>query len=165
MDREPDARGCRGLGHWLRGAPGGICAGISRSTGLRRPIGLSAAGPASPQQRARSCSDGGLAATSGGSGSYAGATGPAPADSRRGAFGPSGGSGRGHSGRSRSLLCLGAGLLFLERRLDMDRWPMGGSPQARRRLGGRPLGETRPRLCLVRRPLAVAGSARALRPG
>src|ERR1035438_7998071 len=56
-------------------------------------------------------------------------------------------------------------LLVLERRLGMDRWPLYGSAKAQRRLGGRPLGETRPRLCLDRRRLAGAGSTRGPRPG
>jgi hypothetical protein len=150
MDRGPGARGCRGAGHRLRGAAGGICAGVSRSTGLRRPAGLSAAGPASPQQRGRSGSggaDSGLAATSGGS---------AAAGGCRGSLGASTASSRGHSGLTRAILCLGAGLLGLERRLGMDRRRLGDSATPGRHLGGRPLGKTRPRLCLGPRSLAVA---------
>jgi hypothetical protein len=161
MDREPNPRGDWNPGHRLRRAPSGICARVSRPTRLRRPTGLSASRPSSSQQRGRSSSggsDGGLAAISGGSGSCAGATGPAPADRYRGALGPSAGSGRGHPDRSKSILCLGAGLLVLERRLGMGKWPLSGPPQTRRGLGRRTLGETRPRLYLDRRRLAVGGT-------
>lgn len=157
MDREPDTRERRGAGYRLRGAPGRICARVSRSTGVRRPTSLSPSGPAAPQQPGGGRSggaDGGLAATSAGSGSGANAT--APADRRRSAFGPSADPGRGHSPRSGLLLCVDARLLFLERRLGMGWRPLCRSAQANRCLGGWPLGQTRPRLCVDRRRLAVA---------
>ncbi len=155
MDREPDPRGRRGVGQRLRRAPGRLFARVSHPTGLRRPTGLSAFGPASSRQRDRSCAggaDGGLAGTD----SSAGAT--APADSRRGANGPSSASSGGRSSRTESLLWLGAWLLGLEWRLGMDRRPLRGSADTRRCLGGRALGETRPRLRLDRRRVAVARS-------
>jgi len=157
MDREPDTRGRRGAGYRLRGAPGRICARVSRSTGVRRPASLSPSGPASPQQRGGGRSggaDGGLAASSTGPGACA----TAPANSRRGAFGAAAGPGRGHSVRSGPLLCVDARLLFLERRLGMGWRPLCRSAQTNRRLGGWPLGETWPRLCVDRRRLAVARS-------
>lgn len=161
MDREPDTRGCRGAGHRLRGAPGRICAGVSRSTGVRRPTDL----PASRSASDRSCTsgaDGELAGSGCGSRASASAAAssgrPASADRRCDTLGSSGGSGRSHSGRSGPLLRLDSRLLFLERRLDLDRRPLRCSAQAHRRLGGWPLDAARPRLCMDRRRLAVAGS-------
>jgi hypothetical protein len=165
MDREHDARGCRGSGHRLCGAAGCLRAGAPSSTGLR--------GPASAGPTFHHCRAGGHAispdsrlvgsAGSPGSDGSAGATAPtggrAPADSRRGPCGTSSASGRGHSGRSESLLCLDIGLLGLERPLAMDWWPLGRPAQANRRLGGRPLGTTRQRLCVDQRRLALANNS------
>jgi hypothetical protein len=163
MDREHDARGCRGSGHRLCGAAGCLRAGVPSSTGLRGPAALSAAGclpgPAgahtgSPDSRL--VGSGGSPGSDAGTDATAATGGRAPEDSRRGPCGPSSASGRGDSGRSESLLCLDIGLLGLERPLGMDWWPLDRSAQAHRHLGGRPLVATRPRLCVDRRRLALA---------
>jgi hypothetical protein len=138
MDNKPDTRGCRGPDHRLRGAAGRVCAGVSRSAGLRGPAALSA-----------------CAGLPGPTGSRASASPADPADRRRGTLGASAGSGRSHSGRSRPLLRLDSRLLFLERRLDMDQRPLCCSAQAHCYLGRRPLGPTWPQLYLDWRRLAV----------
>lgn len=67
-------------------------------------------------------------------------------------------AGRGGPGRSRPGLLLGAGILELERRLDLDRRALGDSAVARRHLGGRRMGKARTPLGLARRTLALAPS-------
>ena len=165
MDCEHGGRGCRGSGHRLCGAAGCLRAGVPSSTGLRGPAG---AGPTSCNRRAGGHAispDGRLVGSPGspGSGGSAGTAAPtggrASADDRRGPCGTSSASGRGHSGRSESLLCLDTGLLGLERALGMDWWPLGRPAQANRRLGGRPLGTTRQRLCVDQRRLALANNS------
>ena len=174
MDCELDARGRCGFGQRLCGATDNVRACVPRSAGLCGPATLSSTGqpirphhlplrppplPGRQGSQPRQQPTGRLQRAAPAPCRHKAATQPAsPAATAgcRGSLGPAAASGRGHSGRSGALLCLDAGLLVLERRLDMDRRPMGGSATARRRLGGRPLGQTGPRLCLDRRRLAVA---------
>ena len=173
MDREHDARGCRGFGHWLCAAAGRLCARVPRSTGLRGPATLSPAGrlpgPAGAGSGSQHCRAGcparpgndRLAGSCSGPGSRshaiaAAATRRPPAtDSHCGSCRPATPSGRGHPGRSQPRLCLGFGLLGLERPLGMGRRPLAGPPQAHCRLGGRPLVATRQWLRVDRWRLAV----------
>ena len=168
MDREHDARGCRSSGHWLCRAAGRLRACLPRSTGLRGPAALSAAGrlPSPASARGPNCR---LAGSGSSPGSRAGATAPsatgcrAAADGGRGSCRPTSHSSRGDPSRPEPLLCLDAGLLGLEWRLGMGWRPMGGPSEAHCRLGGRPLGTSRPRLRVDRRWLAIAPHCRVRR--
>ena len=169
MDREHGARGCRNSGHGLCRAAGCLRPRVPSSTSLRGPASARPTSCACPSGSRASGPDRRLvgATPTSGSGGSPGTTAPirghAPADNRLGPCASSSGSRRGHSHRSSSVLCVDSGPLGLERPVGVGWWPLGRSAQAHRRLGGRPLVATRPRLCLDRRRLALGRNRRSPR--
>jgi hypothetical protein len=177
MDRELDACGRCGFGQRVCGTANYLRARVPRSTGLRNPATLSttarlpgrAASGSSPRYRrgawAAGCAHSRLASPGDCSGSCAGTSAaattgcPAATTGRLCAVSAPTASGRGQTGSAGYLLCLDSRLLGLERHLGMGQRPMGCAAEAERRLGRRALVAARPRLCLDRRQLAVAGGS------